>query len=78
MEAEIDMSKEDLDQLIAIRKGTWASVTNTPYPMRNYLKFTKASSHHMVFLTTLNQEIIPKNSDEALKYLHGGKQWQRN
>ena len=40
--------------------------SNTPYPLSSYLTFSKATGQYRTFLTSLHQEYIPKNSDEAL------------
>ena len=42
----------------------------TPYPLHNYLTFSKATRQHKAFLTSLQNEYIPKNSNKALIIPH--------
>ena len=42
----------------------------TPYPLSSYLTFSKLTNDYKVFITTLQNEYIPKTSDEAIKIPH--------
>ena len=49
---------------------TLAVTLTSPYPLHNYLTFSKATHQHKDFLTSLQNEYIPKNSTEALTIPH--------
>ena len=42
----------------------------TPYTLHNYFTFSQATHQHKAFLTSLQNEYIPKNSNEALTIPH--------
>ena len=56
---EMDQSNTDL-----LKKGS------TPYPLSSYLTFSKVTDDYKVFLTTLQNEYIPKTSDEVITIPH--------
>ena len=54
-----------------ITQGNQLSKTLTvTTPLQNYLTFSKATHQHKVFLTSLQNEYIPKDSNEALTIPH--------
>ena len=57
-------SKIDQSNIGLLEKRT------TPYPLISYLTFLKLTDDYKVFLTTLQNEYIPKTSDEAIKIPH--------
>ena len=48
------------------KKKDLSSKKTTPYPLHHYLTFSKATHQHRAFLILLQNEYIPKNSNEAL------------
>jgi len=56
---------QNLDLLIALRKGTTSS-TKPCYPLANYLSFEKFSSTHRTYLTSLNTTTIVSYVSKAL------------
>nr|KYP37400.1 hypothetical protein KK1_041410 [Cajanus cajan] len=65
MQVEIE-TQNDLDLLIAIRKGTRKCTKQPLYPLSNYLSFKNFSPAQKTFLVNLNSTLVPNTLSEAL------------
>ena len=62
-----NVEPNDLDLLIAIRKGVRSSAKNFKYPISDYVEYSKLSRNFKAFFAKIDEIQIPNNIHEALQ-----------